>query len=126
MKVRSLKRRRVLLPLFASLRFRQTEFAMREVFQRYLLILFRCNFSKVLNLKPFHKKRTQTDWAEIVPPMDLGLQPILAVHDKDYVDFLQNSFTAWQVEGGQLKHQIGDVLMGTTFPPRRGQLRSNV
>lgn len=63
----------------------------------------------------------QTEWAEIVPPTDFGLPPILAVHDPDYVDFLQNGFADWQREGGQVKHQVGDVLMGTTFPPRRWQ-----
>ena len=63
----------------------------------------------------------KTGWAELVPPIDFGLAPILAVHDPDYIEFLQNGFTDWQVEGGQLKHQVGNVLMGTTFPPRRWQ-----
>jgi acetoin utilization deacetylase AcuC-like enzyme len=63
----------------------------------------------------------QTDWVEIVPPSDFGLEPILAVHDAGYINFLQHGFAEWQVEGGQLKQQARDVLMGTTFPPRRWQ-----
>jgi len=63
----------------------------------------------------------QTQWADIIPPTDFGLEPILAVHAPDYVEFLQRGFADWQIEGGQLKHQVGDVLMGTTFPPRRWQ-----
>jgi len=37
----------------------------------------------------------KTDWAEIVEPADFGLEPILAVHDKDYVDFLASAWTEW-------------------------------
>ncbi len=65
----------------------------------------------------------QAGWAEIVSPSDFGLDPILAVHDTEYVDFLQHGFADWQVEGGQLKYHVGNVLMGTTFPPRRWQHR---
>ena len=41
----------------------------------------------------------QTDWAEIVEPKDYGLDPIYAVHDKDYVDFLASSWrSGWQAK----------------------------
>ncbi len=63
----------------------------------------------------------QAGWAEIVAPSNFGLDPILAVHDAEYVDFLQHGFAAWQIEGGQLQQQARDVLIGTTFPPRRWQ-----
>lgn len=35
------------------------------------------------------------DCAEMVEPMDFGLDPILAVHDKDYLDFLASAWTDW-------------------------------
>lgn len=37
----------------------------------------------------------QTDWAEILPPDDFGLDPILAVHDRGYVEFLASAWTEW-------------------------------
>ena len=35
------------------------------------------------------------DWADIIEPMDFGLGPILAVHDKKYLDFLASAWTDW-------------------------------
>jgi len=35
------------------------------------------------------------DWAEILEPKDFGLDPLYAVHDKDYLDFLASSWTEW-------------------------------
>lgn len=37
----------------------------------------------------------KTGWAEIHPPVDFGLNPILAVHDRDYVEFLASAWTEW-------------------------------
>src|SRR5918995_130009 len=37
----------------------------------------------------------QEGWSEITEPKDFGLDPIYAVHDKDYVDFLASSWTEW-------------------------------
>ncbi len=37
----------------------------------------------------------KTGWAEILPPVDFGLNPILAVHDRDYVEFLASAWTEW-------------------------------
>ncbi len=37
----------------------------------------------------------KTDWAEFVEPDDFGLAPILAVHDKDYINFLASCWTEW-------------------------------
>lgn len=37
----------------------------------------------------------KTGWAEIHPPVDFGLEPILAVHDRDYVEFLASAWTEW-------------------------------
>ncbi|MDX1377352.1 MAG: histone deacetylase family protein [Anaerolineales bacterium] len=35
------------------------------------------------------------DWARVIPPLDFGLTPILAVHDRAYVDFLASAWTEW-------------------------------
>ena len=37
----------------------------------------------------------ETDWAEWIEPMDFGLDPILAIHDKGYLDFLASCWTDW-------------------------------
>ena len=36
-----------------------------------------------------------TNWAELIEPRDFGLDPIYAVHDKDYVEFLASCWTEW-------------------------------
>ena len=35
------------------------------------------------------------DWADIHEPTDFGLDPLRAVHDKDYLDFLASAWTEW-------------------------------
>lgn len=35
------------------------------------------------------------DWAEMNEPQDFGLEPILAVHDRDYINFLATCWTEW-------------------------------
>ncbi|MBL8099015.1 MAG: histone deacetylase family protein [Anaerolineales bacterium] len=37
----------------------------------------------------------KTDWANLMEPTDFGLDPILAVHDKDYINFLASCWTEW-------------------------------
>lgn len=37
----------------------------------------------------------KTDWAEMIEPMDFGLDPICAIHDKDYLNFLASCWTEW-------------------------------
>lgn len=62
----------------------------------------------------------ETDWADIRPPEEFGLEPILAVHTADYLEFLQNGYAEWQAEGGQLGGAMDtSTLLGGTFPPRR-------
>jgi acetoin utilization deacetylase AcuC-like enzyme len=57
----------------------------------------------------------ERDWAEICEPEDFGLDPILAVHDKDYVDFLRTAYEEWtQVKTDYEK----TALLPATFPPR--------
>jgi acetoin utilization deacetylase AcuC-like enzyme len=56
-----------------------------------------------------------TDWAYILEPTDHGLDPIHAVHDKDYIDFLASSWTEWL----DLDPKDSSVLLPATFALRR-------
>jgi len=55
------------------------------------------------------------DWAEIVEPDNFGLDPILAVHDKEYVDFLASAWTEWLAT----EPQDPSTLLPATFALRR-------
>jgi len=57
----------------------------------------------------------QTDWAQVVEPKDFGLDPIYAVHDRDYVDFLASSWTEWLASEAEDK----STLLPATFALRR-------
>src|SRR5688572_24357452 len=57
----------------------------------------------------------QTDWAEVVEPKDFGLDPIYAVHDKEYLDFLASSWTEWLASEAKDK----STLLPATFALRR-------
>ena len=55
------------------------------------------------------------DWAEIAEPTDFGLDPIHAVHDKDYIDFLGSCWTEWL----DSDPKDPSVLLPATFALRR-------
>jgi acetoin utilization deacetylase AcuC-like enzyme len=55
------------------------------------------------------------DWAEILEPTDFGLDPIYAVHDQDYIDFLASSWTEWL----ESDPKDPSVLLPATFALRR-------
>jgi acetoin utilization deacetylase AcuC-like enzyme len=57
----------------------------------------------------------QTDWAQTLEPKEYGLDPIYAVHDQDYVDFLASSWTEWLASEAEDK----SVLLPATFALRR-------
>src|ERR1051325_7715894 len=57
----------------------------------------------------------ETDWAEILEPTDFGLEPIYAVHEKDYVDFLASAWTDWLATEAKDK----STLLPATFALRR-------
>jgi acetoin utilization deacetylase AcuC-like enzyme len=61
----------------------------------------------------------KTDWAEFQAPADFGLDPIRAVHDRDYVDFLASAWTEWL--GSNPKDS--SVLLPATFALRRSPKR---
>ena len=55
------------------------------------------------------------DWADFHEPMDFGLDPILAVHDKDYIDFLASAWIEWLAT----RPQDSSTLIPATFALRR-------
>ncbi len=55
------------------------------------------------------------DWAELFAPEDFGLDPILAVHEAGYVDFLSTAFDEWT---RQKTNYPKEGLLPATFPPR--------
>lgn len=36
-------------------------------------------------------------WAEIIPPLDFGMEPILQVHTSKYLNYLKNAFEEWKL-----------------------------
>lgn len=55
------------------------------------------------------------EWAEISEPKDFGLEPIYAVHNKDYIDFLASAWTEWLASEAKDK----STLLPATFALRR-------
>lgn len=55
------------------------------------------------------------DWAEICEPADFGLDPICAVHDREYLDFLASAWTEWLDSAPQ----DPTALIPATFALRR-------
>jgi len=56
-----------------------------------------------------------TNWAAIIEPRDFGLDPIYAVHDKGYIDFLASCWTEWLATEAKDK----SALLPATFALRR-------
>lgn len=57
----------------------------------------------------------ETDWAEFHTPDDFGLDPIYAVHDKDYINFLASCWTDWL----NTNPKDPSTLLPATFALRR-------
>ena len=60
--------------------------------------------------------------AALVEPPDLGLDPIVAVHDPDFVDFMRRAYPAWVAEGhltnpGQ-PHVVGYLFANPGYAAR--------
>ncbi len=62
----------------------------------------------------------KTDWADITEPADFGLDPILAVHDPGYINFLATAWDEW-IAGQPGPDPVPDnsVLLPATFALRR-------
>jgi len=57
----------------------------------------------------------EKSWAGFHEPADFGLDPILAVHDKDYMDFLASAWTEWLAS----EPKDPSTLIPATFALRR-------
>ena len=58
--------------------------------------------------------------AEMVEPLDFGIDPILAVHDPGYINFLETSWGEWVASGQTNDTPVNDlVLLPATFALRR-------
>ncbi len=67
-------------------------------------------------LKAIHK----TTWAEINEPNDFGLDPILAVHDKEYINFLTSCWSEWLDSDPEIASTPeASVFLPATFALRR-------
>ncbi len=51
---------------------------------------------------------------QILPPAEFGLEPILAVHDADYIEFLRTAYAEWQKESTDYEKT---ALLPATFSP---------
>ncbi len=62
----------------------------------------------------------KTAWAKIMEPADFGLDPILAVHDSDYLNFLASAWDEWQASTTEANAASDkSALLPATFALRR-------
>lgn len=62
----------------------------------------------------------KTDWAELTEPQDFGLDPILAVHDGNYIQFLASAWTEWLASDPQVAASPEqNAFLPATFALRR-------
>jgi acetoin utilization deacetylase AcuC-like enzyme len=61
------------------------------------------------------KALKKVKWMEILEPKDFGLDPIYAVHHKDYIDFLESCWDKWMDSEAKDK----TVMLPSTFALRR-------
>ncbi|MBI5838549.1 MAG: histone deacetylase family protein [Chloroflexi bacterium] len=60
----------------------------------------------------------QTDWADVHAPADFGLDPIRAVHEKGYLNFLASAWTEWLAARPESDSAADkSALLPATFPP---------
>jgi acetoin utilization deacetylase AcuC-like enzyme len=66
----------------------------------------------------------KTSWAEITDPIDFGLDPVLAVHTEDYLNFLASAWEEWINERKEKRSDSKNlVLYPATFAVRRNPSR---
>lgn len=59
-------------------------------------------------------------WTELTTPSDFGLDPIFAVHDPGYINFLETAWSEWIAQELPKDTQLNDqVLLPATFALRR-------
>lgn len=70
-------------------------------------------FERPSRLDYIHARLTEVGLGSITAPDAFGMEPILAVHDAEYVDFLHSAWDRWQAAGFQ-----GEAI-ASTWPARR-------
>lgn len=61
-----------------------------------------------------------TDWADFQEPQDFGLDPILAIHDRDYINFLASCWDEWLDSDPEIaKTPEAHAFLPATFALRR-------
>ena len=73
------------------------------------------------------KALRKTDWAEIEPPRDFGLDPLRAVHSDAYLSFLASAWTEWQAatpESAEASEKV--ALLPSTFAAKRDQMPESI
>ncbi len=70
-------------------------------------------FERPSRLDYIHARLTEVGLGPITAPDTFGMEPILAVHDAAYVEFLQTAWERWQAAGFQ-----GEAI-ASTWPARR-------
>jgi len=70
-------------------------------------------FERPSRAKYIHDRLTQTSFGPVVPPNEYGMDPILRIHDADFVQFLQDAWSLWEAEGFK-----GEAIP-TCWPARR-------
>ena len=70
-------------------------------------------FERPSRLDYIHVRLTEVGLGPITAPDTFGMEPILAVHDAAYVDFLQTAWDRWQAAGFK-----GEAI-ASTWPARR-------
>jgi acetoin utilization deacetylase AcuC-like enzyme len=62
----------------------------------------------------------KTDWAEFPAPRDFGLNPVIAVHDPDYIKFLASCWTEWQASDPEVaRAPEQNAFLPATFALRK-------
>ena len=62
----------------------------------------------------------KTDWTELTPPADFGLDPILAVHDSGYIAFLESAWREWLILDPEVSSSPEqNAFLPATFALRR-------
>lgn len=69
----------------------------------------------------------KTDWADIEPPRDFGLDPLRAVHSEEYLAFLASAWTEWLAADPDSPAAAEKIaLMPATFAAKRDQLPETI
>ena len=70
-------------------------------------------FERPSRAQYIHDRIVEVGLGPIVPPNEYGMDPILRIHDADFVQFLQDAWPLWEAEG------FKGEAMPTCWPARR-------